>query len=89
MITIALRLALIAVTGLAGGGWHDERISPDRKFAEACDRDKTGTTARAANDSDAQVPAILQLAILVSFRAEGKGFEPSTPFGAPDFESGR
>ena len=41
------------------------------------------------NNTGSQAVVMQQLASHVSFEAEGKGFEPSTGFPAPDFESGR
>jgi hypothetical protein len=55
----------------------------------AANRDKTGTNADAENSTGSQVVGIQPLASRVSFKAEGKGFEPSTGFPAPDFESER
>ena len=48
---------------------------------------KTWTTGVQENEEGSQVPANSVLASPVSFRAEGKGFEPSTGCPAPDFES--
>ena len=50
--------------------------------------DKTWTTRGQERDAGSQVSAITALASHGSFRAEGKGFEPSTGYPAPDFESG-
>ena len=63
--------------------------SPGRQNSEARDKDKTGTTMSPENNTGPQVVAMQQLASRVSLEAEGKGFEPSTGFPAPDFESGR
>jgi hypothetical protein len=41
------------------------------------------------NATGSQALTDLGLASRVSFQAEGMGFEPTTPCGAPDFESGR
>jgi hypothetical protein len=54
---------------------------------EARDRDKTGTSTSLENNTSSQAIGDQQLASRVSFEAEGKGFEPSTGFPAPDFES--
>ena len=56
---------------------------------DARDRDKTGTNAVPENNCGSQAVANQPLTSRVSFEAEGKGFEPSTGFPAPDFESGR
>ena len=49
--------------------------------------DKTWTTGGQENEAGSQVLAIASLTSHVSFRAEGMGFEPTTPCGASDFES--
>jgi hypothetical protein len=51
--------------------------------------DKTWTFAGSGNKCGSQALMNQVLASRVSFQAEGMGFEPTTPFGAPDFESGR
>jgi hypothetical protein len=50
-------------------------------------RDKTGTSACQKYTSGPQLQARKQLGNRVSLEAEGMGFEPTTPCGAPDFES--
>jgi len=52
-----------------------------------CDLDKNGTSGASANEQGSQVPIFQDVASLGSIEAEGMGFEPTTPFGAPDFES--
>ena len=54
---------------------------------EVGDRDKTGTRGVQETEHGSQVAIIKALTSRVSFRAEGKGLEPSTPYGATDFES--
>jgi hypothetical protein len=49
---------------------------------------KTWTMGVQEDEAGSQVPAATSLTSLVSFQAEGKGFEPSTACAAPDFESG-
>ena len=61
----------------------------DGPLAKFADRDKTGTTAAPKNSIGSQAVATQPLTSRVSLEAEGMGFEPTTPFGAPDFESGR
>ncbi len=51
--------------------------------------DNSWTRAVPQNRAGSQVLIDKQLASRVSFLAEGMGFEPTTPCGAPDFESGR
>ena len=51
--------------------------------------DKTWTTAGSENTIGSQALNYSGLTSRVSFQAEGMGFEPTTPCGAPDFESGR
>ena len=53
------------------------------------DRDKTGTNPFPKNEAGSQMAKNKSNASCGSFLAEGKGFEPSTGFPAPDFESGR
>ena len=50
-------------------------------------RDKTGTSTIPKNTSGSQTAKNKPNASRGSFLAEGKGFEPSTGFPAPDFES--
>lgn len=52
-------------------------------------RDKTGTSGGQAENCCAQVAETKGFPNAVTFEAEGMGFEPTTPCGAPDFESGR
>ena len=56
---------------------------------QSATRDKTGTSACQKYTSGSQLQARKQLTNLVYMEAEGMGFEPTTPCGAPDFESGR
>ena len=86
VITIVALVAARPVGALGAGGQNCE---PGRQNSEARDRDKTGTTTSPENSTGPQAVAIQQLASRVSFEAEDKGFEPSTGFPAPDFESGR
>ena len=51
--------------------------------------DKTGTTGGQENEAGSQVLAVSSLTSPVSFQAEGTGFEPATPCGAPHFQCGR
>ena len=51
--------------------------------------DKNWTSTGSKNKAGSQALVTKQLASRVSFLAEGMGFEPTTPCGAPDFESGR
>jgi hypothetical protein len=69
-------------SGLVGTGVH-------LHFTEELDRDKKGTTTGSPNGTGSQMVATSPLANRVSFAAEGRGLEPPTPCGAPDFESGR
>jgi hypothetical protein len=48
--------------------------------------DKTWTNGGPRNEAGSQAVDASGLASRVSFKAEGRGFEPPTPFGAPDFE---
>ena len=64
---------------------HDRRLHS--RPGEVANRDKTGTSGQPENNNGSQAIAIQQLASPVSFAAEDKGFEPSTGFPAPDFES--
>jgi hypothetical protein len=52
-------------------------------------RDKTGTNPLPRNAAASQMAKNMAKAGCISFEAEGKGFEPSTGFPAPDFESSR
>ena len=52
-------------------------------------RDKTGTNLLPGNEVGSLPAKNKPLASGFSFEAEDKGFEPSTGFPAPDFESGR
>ena len=56
--------------------------------AESANRDKSGTTRGFETANDSQVALNKTLASRVSFAAEGTGFEPATPCGAPHFECG-
>ena len=51
--------------------------------------DKTWTRRGQDYEACSQILANSRLTKPVSFSAEGKGFEPSTPCGASDFESDR
>ena len=51
--------------------------------------DKSWTTAYSENEVGSQPLVSQAVASRVSSEAEGMGFEPTTPCGAPDFESGR
>ncbi len=55
----------------------------------AADRDKTGTNGIRKNNAGSQMVTTKPLASRVSFTAEGTGFEPATPCGAPHFQCGR
>jgi hypothetical protein len=68
-------------SGLAGAG-VDPLVTVERV------RDKTGTNSGTPNNVGSQMVATAPLASRVSFAAEGRGLEPPTPYGAPDFESG-
>jgi hypothetical protein len=63
--------------------------APDDEDSEAGDacRDKSWTNGAPENNVGSQVLVGKALASRVSLEAEGMGFEPTTPFGAPDFES--
>lgn len=85
---LLLLSALIGSFGmLAGATWAVARGS--WRAGQFGDRDKTGTTACPGNEAGPQLFSVKAVASRVSFQAEGMGFEPTTPFGAPDFESGR
>jgi hypothetical protein len=85
---LMLLSALLGSLGTpAGAMLADARCS--LLAGEFGDRDKTGTTACPGNDAGPQHLNYKEVASHVSFQAEGMGFEPTTPFGAPDFESGR
>jgi hypothetical protein len=92
-MSFQIRLATIAIAALVaprpadvvGCGGPDRKAI--RQDSEVRDRDKTGTTTSPENNTGSQSAAIQQLASSVPFVAEGKGFEPSTGFPAPDFES--
>jgi hypothetical protein len=79
-ITVTWAIILVSVLNLplttasAGRSLEDSR------------RDKTGTTQGLPNNTASQTTAVQGLARRFSFSAEGMGFEPTTPFGAPDFE---
>jgi hypothetical protein len=87
MITIATIIVAGPVAAALGEGCQN--FEPGGHNREAHERDKTGTTTSPENSTGSQAVAIQELASEVSFEAEGKGFEPSTGFPAPDFESGR
>jgi hypothetical protein len=86
VIMFAALVAIRPVRALDDGGQHSK---PNQQNSEVRDRDKTGTTTSPENNTGSQGAAVQQLASRVSFEAEGKGFEPSTGFPAPDFESSR
>jgi hypothetical protein len=86
VITIAAFVAICLAGALGDGGQNSE---PSQQNSEAHDRDDTGTSTTPKNNTGSQDAAMQQLASHVSFAAEGKGFEPSTGFPAPDFESSR
>jgi hypothetical protein len=86
VITIAAFVAICLAGALGDGGQNSER---SQQNSEAHDRDETGTSTTPKNNTGSQDAAMQQLASSVSFGAEGKGFEPSTGFPAPDFESSR
>ena len=50
---------------------------------------KTGKSGRSRNSIGTQLFLEKDVGTISPFQAEGMGFEPTTPFGAPDFESGR
>ena len=86
-------LALVLNLGAAdhhhafdGGGLPAPVWQPE---TEVANRDKRGTSASFQIESDLQVAKNKPNASRSSFEAEDKGFEPSTGFPAPDFESGR
>ena len=86
LATLATLMAMIDTAPLSGasvGPSHFTTIC-----AEVADRDKTGTNGCPTNENGSQVAVSSVLASRVSFRAEGKGLEPSTGYPAPDFESG-
>lgn len=51
-------------------------------------RDKTGTTGVQEKAKGSQGLVFSALTSRFSFQAEGTGFEPATPYGAPHFECG-
>lgn len=51
--------------------------------------DISGTSGGQENNDGSQTAGDSGFASCGSFQAEGMGFEPTTPCGAPDFESGR
>ena len=84
---LVLAVALVATVGpVAGAGWSAAAELSESQFWPLA---KTGTSWGAGNEVGPQGYVWKALASRVSFRAEGMGFEPTTPFGAPDFESGR
>ena len=64
-------------------------IGPAADIAEVRDRDKTGTTPQSLQGLKSQSLVIIAVATRQNRQAEGRGLEPPTPYGAPDFESGR
>lgn len=81
-------VALAAVVGSAASAppSYAGGLAPG---GESATLDKTGTSGRTGNNVGPQLCVPEDVARRFSFRAEGMGFEPTTPFGAPDFESGR
>lgn len=57
--------------------------------ASAATLEKTWRNAGSKNEAGSQVLTEKHIASRVCPKAEGMGFEPTTPCGAPDFESGR
>src|SRR5438128_8898550 len=96
-------LMIILATAMAASGNSAAAASKPAAIAEAGQAgaeslgfavgflplDKTWTTTGQENEAGSQVLANSRLTSPVSFSAEGKGFEPSTPCGASDFESDR
>jgi len=78
-----LTVALATVLGLLMAG------EAATKNVQGYLMDKTGTTRGSANHLAAEMLTDKLLAAAFSFVAEGMGVEPTTPCGAPDFESGR
>ena len=87
-----LMWATVATTAsaiLASVHWDESGAEAgDRASQVVADRDKRGTRGEAANNNGPQTPMYKALASRGSFQAEGKGFEPSTPCGAPTFQAG-
>ena len=51
--------------------------------------DKSGTSCLSPKNKNSQGLIYKDLASSIACKAEGMGFEPTTPFGASDFESDR
>ena len=56
---------------------------------EVANRVKTGRRGYTPNSDGSQLLNSQQVASRAIFKAEGKGFEPSTPCGAPVLQTGR
>ncbi len=76
--TICALAVLIALVPAASGA--------SVMTTEVVDRDKTGTTGGQEKEAGSQAAIVKALASRVSFRAEGTGLEPATPYGAPHFQ---
>jgi hypothetical protein len=79
-IGIAVISTLTTTSVLTGGGLS-------RRGSEMAHRDKLGTNGSPEKHASSQALFDKGLASGFSFPAEGMGFEPTTPFGALDFES--
>ncbi len=81
---------LLAAAGSAYGALaHGGPIGASAvSLTEVGERDKTRTSAGPENGKGAQWVKNKPNASRRSLEAEGRGFEPPTPCGAPDFESG-
>ena len=80
-------LVAIGLGNVVAGAAREGRLAVPKP--EVSNRDKTGTSPTPENDNGSQVAKIKPNASRGSFEAEGMGFEPTTPFGALDFESSR
>ena len=94
MMSLIVRLVAFAIISLrmahsiAAYGFDVRPDNVNLHICEVLDRDKTGTNSSRKNETGSQTAKSKPNASRVSFGAEGKGFEPSTGFPAPDFESG-
>jgi hypothetical protein len=89
-------IAALAAAGAFLTAPSSAALSPtraDQPTRAACaedeNRDKTGTSRFAESTLKPQAPFFSTNSEWETYKAEGMGFEPTTPFGAPDFESGR
>ena len=86
MIVLVAMLAVSATRPPDGGRRSRRRGDPRRRPGKS-PLAKTWTTGVQEKEAGSQVLATASLTSPVSFQAEGKGFEPATPCGAPHFQS--